>query len=40
MSVTAAPTATSERLRGVASWGMNSRARTIGPATRWGKNVR
>ena len=36
----AEPTATRSGSRGVASWGRNSRARTIGPATRWGKKLR
>jgi len=39
-SATPAPSFTSAGSRGVESWGRNSRARTIGPATRCGKNDR
>ena len=40
ISETPAPTATLLGSRGLASCGMNSRARTIGPATRCGKKLR
>lgn len=40
MSMTPAPTATRAGSRGRWSWGRNSRARTMGPATRCGKKLR
>ena len=40
MSVTARVNSVWRSARGSLSWGINSWARTIGPATSWGKKAR